>query len=45
MLWAVGARYGYDTLKMKVHRLAFYYRGHVFMSNEERTSALVGGES
>jgi hypothetical protein len=36
MLWAVGARYGYDTMKMKVSRLAFFYRGHQVMAEEEK---------
>jgi site-specific recombinase XerC len=36
MLWAVGARYGYDSMKLKAHRLRFFYAGHLFMSEEEK---------
>jgi hypothetical protein len=35
MMWAVGARYGYDTMKLRAHHLAFYYAGHVHMNAEE----------
>ena len=51
MLWAVGARYGYDTMKLKASRLAFYHRGHLYMQAEEKqarddtlAAALGGGK-
>ena len=40
MLWAVGGRYGYEVLEMKLHNLRFFYRGHEYMAEEEKHAQL-----
>jgi hypothetical protein len=39
MLWAVAGRFGFDGHNMAIGRLAFWYRGHFEMINQERALA------
>jgi len=38
MLWAVGGRFHFDGTDWPISKLIFWYRGHVFMYNEEKNS-------